>query len=479
MEVAMKTASAIALMNVKIAAKVIAMAVATAIAMAVAKVIAMTAAKVIAMATAKTHVAVIVKEIVRAIVTVKMKEEMDVSGKNNTITANEEQNKIAPNKKRNKAKRRSVQITITENCNLNCVYCYEKQKDLRVMPLEMVKQIMTGAFAEVEKSDKWDEIEFDFHGGEVALVFGTLKAACEWLWSEKRPKPYICFATTNGTLIHGEIKRWFCQNKNRFHLGMSLDGTPEMQNVNRSDSYDKIDFEFFRRSWPKQGVKMTISPQTLPTLADGIKHIIGLRFELSSNLAYGVTWDESLIPVYKNQLFELAKFYLDNPELALPNLLSMSMRITGLYNLKPERREERHKWCGSGDAMVCYGVDGCKYPCQVFMPSTHDGEQENLFEKFDFADCTNFEDEECAECVIKDACPACYGHNYIATGSLFKRPKDMCKFRMVEALAASYVQGKMLLDYKKYKFTRDLSDYERKVTAQGVKLVQTAFGGKV
>lgn len=370
-------------------------------------------------------------------------------------------------------KRRSVQITITEKCNLDCIYCYEKNKDLRVLPLETIQQIITDAFAQC---DKWDEIEFDFHGGEVALVFDTLKAACEWLWSKQWPKPYLCFATTNGTLIHGEIQEWFYQNRECFWLGLSLDGTPEMHNANRSNSYDKIDFDFFRRCWPKQPCKMTLSPLSLPTLAAGVKHIIGLGFDYTANLAYGVAWDERQLQIYAEQLSELIQFYLDNPELKLPHLLDMSMRTIGLYNFEPERRDERHKWCGTGDAMVCYGCDGRKYPCQTFMPSVSERQQEDLFEKLDFSNCENFDDPDCADCVIKDVCPVCYGHNYIETGSLFKRPKDLCRFRKIEALAASCVQGKMLLNYQAYKFTRDLTDYERKLTAQGVKLVQEAFG---
>jgi len=331
---------------------------------------------------------------------------------------------------------------------------------------------MADAFAQ---SDKWDEIEFDFHGGEVALAFDTLKAACEWLWSKQWPKPYICFASTNGTLIHGDIQDWFWRNRSRFWLGLSLDGTPEMQNINRSNSYSMIDFAFFRRCWPKQLCKMTISSASLPTLAAGIKHIVDLGFVYTANLAYGVAWDERLLMTYAGQLSEVIQFYLVNPELDLPNLLNMSMRMIGHYDFKPELRKEGNKFCGVGDALTCYGCDGRKYPCQVFMPSTSEKNHDNHWETIDFTSCEYFDDEDCMDCVIKEVCPACYGHNYIVTGSLFKRPKDLCQFRKVEALAASYVQGKMLLKHQAYKFTCDLSEYDRKVTAQGVKMVQSAF----
>lgn len=43
-----------------------------------------------------------------------------------------------------------------------------------------------------------------------------------------------------------------------------------MHNLNRSNSYNDIDVDFFRKTWPTQAIKMTISAETLPMLADGI-----------------------------------------------------------------------------------------------------------------------------------------------------------------------------------------------------------------
>ncbi len=60
----------------------------------------------------------------------------------------------------------------------------------------------------------------------------------------KTGQPYICFATTNGTLIKDEIKEWIEQNSERFWLGLSVDGTKAMHNLNRSNSYDQIDTNF-------------------------------------------------------------------------------------------------------------------------------------------------------------------------------------------------------------------------------------------
>ena len=341
------------------------------------------------------------------------------------------------------------------------------------MSEKTVKDIVDYSF---KNSDGFDEIEFDFHGGEIAISFEILKNVCEWIWSRDWPKPYICFACTNGTLIHGEIQQWFCRNRERFWLGLSLDGTREMHNLNRSNSYDQIDFEFFRRCWPKQGAKMTISPLTLPNLAEGVKHIVELGFPFSANLAYGVDWKDEMLEVYQRELMKLIDFYLENPELELPNLLDFPLRQVGKLLMFPESSNERHKWCGSGEGMICYGCDGKTYPCQVFMPSaTSEAKameaRDEIWKTFDFAKEV-VDDPDCSDCILRGACPVCYGHNFLATGTLWKRPKDMCKFRKIEAQATSYIQGKMLQNYSQYAYTRNLTELDRMAIAKGILAVQ-------
>lgn len=379
-------------------------------------------------------------------------------------------------KKKNQKKTRYVQIVISEKCNLKCIYCYEKAKDLRLLSEDKIKAIVKDTF---ENSDGFEAIEFNFHGGEVALFFDEIKNICEWIWAQIWEKPYICCACSNGTLIHGKIQDWFEKNRHRFYLGLSLDGTKEMHNTNRCNSYDQIDFAFFHRCWPDQGVKMTISPQTLPTLSDGLKHIVSLGFPYAANLAYGVDWPDELLDIYQRELLKAAHFYLDNPELELPNLLDFPIRQVGLLQMFPERAKERYKWCGSGEGMICYGCDGEIYPCQVFMPSAVSQAksleaQSNVWKSFDFFK-ENVDDPDCAECVLHGGCPVCYGHNFLATGTLWKRPKDICKFRKIEALATSYLYGKMLQDYTKYLATRTLPDIDRLVIAKGILTVQKTF----
>lgn len=373
-------------------------------------------------------------------------------------------------------KRRTIQIAITERCNLNCVYCYEHRKDLRILSVEAAKKFL---LREARNVDDFDEFEINFHGGEPMLAFPQIREIAEWVWGQKWPKPYICFATTNGTLVHGEIKEWFRANAKRFVLGLSLDGTKEMHDTNRSKSYDKIDFAFFRESWPFQGVKATVSPQSIHSFADGIKHILELGFPYSINLAYGMEWTEDLLPVYRRELKKVADFYLSRPELELPKLLSHIISKIGAESVKKQEERDIGKWCGTGSAMICLGPDEKIYPCQSFMPSTSVPDGDTVQTVLDFSKETIFRDPDCNDCLLESACPSCYGNNYTRTGTLYKRDKSLCKFRKVEAFAASYLFGMMLQEPEKYHIIAKKKDSEKLAIARGVKIVQDMFANEV
>ena len=87
------------------------------------------------------------------------------------------------------------------------------------------------------------------------------------------------------------MKEWLKDHADVLQVGLSLDGTKEMHNINRCGSFDKIDLEFFKTVYPEESVKMTISKQTLGDIAEGVIFAQDLGYEVSCNLAYGIDWD--------------------------------------------------------------------------------------------------------------------------------------------------------------------------------------------
>ena len=179
-----------------------------------------------------------------------------------------------------------VILTLTNSCNLNCVYCYEHNKEVRSMELETALKIVE---REMTLGDGSDFVCVYYFGGEPCLEFDKIKKIHAFLKSRTWPKGWFSFMTTNGTLVHEEVQQWLLENDDTIEIYVSLDGTKEMQNRNRSGSYDKIDVDFFVKHYPF--AKMTVTEQTLPHLAEGVISLHERGFEVSANLGHGVRWE--------------------------------------------------------------------------------------------------------------------------------------------------------------------------------------------
>ena len=157
------------------------------------------------------------------------------------------------------------------------------------------------------------------------LEFELLKEIFTYTCSKYRKEEFIFFASTNGVYLSDEMKSWFATHRNCFWLGLSLDGAKETHDTNRSNSFDAIDFDFFLRCWPDQGVKMTLSEFSLPRLADNIKFIHSLGFkEIGGvNLAEGdFDWsDDKYIKILIPQLKELVDFYVKDESIVVNQML--------------------------------------------------------------------------------------------------------------------------------------------------------------
>lgn len=332
---------------------------------------------------------------------------------------------------------KTVTITLTQSCNLSCSYCYEHHKSPKRMDVLTAKGIIDG---ELSNGDDWDAFEFDLFGGEPFLEFELVKQITDYICQKKGDKKYTIFATTNGTLVHGEIQEWLKEHACCFVCGLSLDGTRDMHNINRSNSYDDIDLDFFLSQYPGQDVKMTISKDTLPHLAEGVIDIHRKGFLVSCNLAYEIDWSApENVDILNRELSKLIEFYLENPSIEPCSMLGMGISNVGADEGYATR------YCGAGKYMRAYDVDGEAYPCQFFMPLSLGAERAAQAKSIEFPDdCLPQEqlDEKCRNCVIRSVCPNCFGANYASTGSIYKRDENMCRLTKIIIKARSYFRAR-------------------------------------
>lgn len=369
-------------------------------------------------------------------------------------------------------RRKVLALTITESCNLDCVYCYEPSKHQRSMSFETA----TSAIERHLNDESFDEVEISFHGGEPFLEFDLIKTICEWTWERQWKLPYIFFVTTNGTLVKGSMRNWLEEHKERFYCCLSLDGTREMHNINRSNSFDKIDSLFFKQTWPDQPAKMTISKLTLPMLADGIIFMHTQGIEFRCNVACFSDWEEapSLLNTFTKQLSKLVSWYLDHPEQKICNLLSLPLHTLGYDILHPnEPNDDNSNWCGFGKNMVAIGINGNEYPCHVLVPfGEMNGEKKDCkmteYEYIQNTKSQRYIDTRCTNCILTNICPTCYAANYQMRGALELRDQTECSLFKIRSRASAYLYGQMLAANKDYVELKDCDTSRKKLIAKAV-----------
>lgn len=336
-------------------------------------------------------------------------------------------------------KTRTVTITLTQRCNLACTYCYEHHKSSQKMSWETARQIIDSEFGQAVANDV-EAFEFDLFGGEPFLEFELVKQITKYICEKKGNVPCTIFATTNGTLVHGEIQEWLKAHSCCFVCGLSLDGTREMHNINRSNSYDSIDLDFFAAQYPKQDVKMTISQETLPYLAKGVIDMHKKGFIVSCNLAYQIDWSASQnVTILERELHKLIDFYLENPEIEPCSMLEMGISNVVICE------DQTIRYCGAGKYMCSYDVDGKKYPCQFFMPLSLGADRAADGLKVILQDDYLPENElepQCRDCLISSVCPNCFGANFASTGNIYRRDENMCRLTKMMIKARSYFRAK-------------------------------------
>lgn len=326
-----------------------------------------------------------------------------------------------PNRLNGNKNMRYVTFIVTQNCNLKCTYCYEHNKTCNSFNVELVKSIIE---KELSIKDDYTEICFDFFGGEPFLEFNKIKEIVDYFKTKKYDKTVYFFAGTNGTMINQDVQKWLMENKDIFQIALSLDGTREMHNLNRSNSYDLIPIDFFAKEFTNISVKATISPQTIGNLAEGVMHLHNLGFKnISCNLAVGVDWSSEIYAnILEKELNKLISFYIENKNIKPCNLLDYKIE-----NAAHPNNGKAIKFCGAGTRTKVYDIDGKVYPCQYFLPLTI-GEKSNYPIKVNFTDIINIKDmdQKCQNCVAVNICPSCYGSNYQETGDIHKKDENFC-----------------------------------------------------
>lgn len=259
----------------------------------------------------------------------------------------------------------SVVIWTTTECNLQCKYCYELKRKQR--DNSKLSYIETNKIVEWIKKEEVGKDIIIFHGGEPLIKFATIKKITESLFKIKQ-LPEHMELTTNGMVWNKDIEYFFHKYKKLFehNISLSIDGIESVHNKNRKTIYGTGSYEKVIETqnklikiFPELRARMTITPDNVGNLYEGIINLINLKFKvISASLdSYDNRWSEEHIQILKEQIIKIIKFWKKNRHLTLPFINDIQYRkprgkCNFSYNIYP-----------NGDLYPCISVTGITKFC--------------------------------------------------------------------------------------------------------------------
>lgn len=327
---------------------------------------------------------------------------------------------------------RQVVLLVTQSCNLNCKYCYEHFKTSAIMSPSLCKQILENEFKNGINNPKTQFLAITFLGGEPLLNFGLIKEVSEWLWSKEQTIPYSLDIRTNGTLMTGDVKKWFAANKRKISAALSLDGLNENQKNNRTDK--EIDYKFFIENWPESRVKIVLFKNSLNNFADTVKDMLAENIPLEVDVGFGFEWTTEDAVIFEKQLEALMDIYVDDLR---------EGRISGIFPFSVEHFFKEvpanYPFCSRVNNIVSYDTDGTPYKCHMFTPVVLGEEKSAWINQHDFEYVRIPVDPLCKNCPIFHVCKPCPAQNLMICGdiSCSANARTFCKMVKVQARACS------------------------------------------
>jgi radical SAM protein with 4Fe4S-binding SPASM domain len=331
----------------------------------------------------------------------------------------------------------NITLIVTEDCNLRCSYCFEHHKSKKKMNLPTARRTLDDLLSH-DTGFQWVNIEFS--GGEPMLNFELIQQVFYYVKTTfpSDSRKFTFNIGTNGTVLTEEMKAWL----ERFPcitIGLSLDGTKEVHDRNRCNSYDRVmdNLNFFKLY--NVPVKMTIGPTTIPHLTECITHIHQLGFAVEANVVFEDVWGNpknkaALLHTYAEELAKLVNYYDAHRELKPPFL------IDGGIEALLQSWDDDHRFCGSGTNMVAVDPEGRYFPCHRFAPVASGRPGEGAALMFD-----GVRPGSCAHCSLRRMCHSCLAYNYEVHGTINHRTTHHCEFVKLQMRAAAQLRYRTIL----------------------------------
>lgn len=323
-------------------------------------------------------------------------------------------------------------LYLTENCNLRCKYCYEKNKTTNEMDYNTIKSIID---YEIKQNNLHSQI--NFYGGEPLLKKDLIYRTIDYIKHENTKTKFTFGLTTNGTLLDEEFLKYI--KKNDFtHIAISVDGNKEVQNRNRVMANGQETFDIVEEN-AKRALKrlknliamVVVTKNNLQNLADSVEYLIKLGFKIINlQFDYTADWNDMDLERIKNEYRKVSEIYYKN----IINKNNINIII---FDQKIRTYIDDNyicdKECKLGMKDLYVATDGNLYPCiqLVGNPNFVIGNCKNGIEtnkRDELIKNAHKENNTCKQCAIKKRCShTCCCKNYATTKDINKVSSIICE----------------------------------------------------
>jgi len=319
----------------------------------------------------------------------------------------------------------NVDLFVTEECNLDCKYCFHP-KGAQTLTIDNMKKIVDKLAILCAK-----KITLNFWGGEPLLypevVIKTIEYASKF-WHKDNFRPTL---VTNGTIYDNDLFKTL--KKHNVEIQVSLDGDADTNEKVRGKTQLVADnIKRILTNFPNTSVRMTYLPENVHRLVQNILFIKNLGVKrVMHQAAIEEDWNNEAVKTYAEQMETLFKMRLKHAD------LGVSFVDKGL-NICDDKQRIDLGYCGAGRELIAVLPDGSVYPChraasnKLFkLGSILEGNIiRGMFLNIDKAStgCTN--------CKAWKHCHTCLMTHYQVNKKLEIPVKNYCKLMVVEAMLA-------------------------------------------
>ena len=360
----------------------------------------------------------------------------------------------------------NITLQVTEDCNMACKYCYEVNKRPGILDFEYAKKFIDIILESDDPIDirgtenDWilkQGVIIDFIGGDALMVpelcdkILTYFIFRAYQLNHRWKNRWRCSISTNGTLLHKKnVQKFLLKYKDNISLGISVDGCPELHNLNRIMKDGSPSMDIIMKNWDfyvsysknHATTKATLNKDSIPYIYESIKFLhedLKLKYIYMNFIFEEMNLSEENYQQIEEQLSKVVDYIYEHKDEMHLNMLDENFGIGNPYD---QSREDKG-WCGSG-AMPCLAVNGKIYPCFRFSPNTL-YERERDFAVGDVWNGINRKDrfvevraqtrkkissDECKACDIESSCAWCIGSAFSETGTFF-RQTNICRIKKI------------------------------------------------